>query len=79
VSINSPVSQLEKQVGVSNSETCDCSTFSHEIRTYMDAEDNHAAAASDQHPPEVCEQSQIDLRYDFRYEVFTPSLKPHPS
>lgn len=55
MSIESRLTKLENQVGVSDSATCDCSSFPHEIRTYMDAEDNHAVADSDVRPPEVCE------------------------
>lgn len=56
MSIESRLKQIEKGIGISDSETCDCSTFPHEIRTYMDEEDNHAAAASDERPPGVCER-----------------------
>jgi hypothetical protein len=55
MSIESRLSKLENQIGTSDSATCDCSDFSHEIRTYTDAEDNHAAAQSDERPPEVCD------------------------
>jgi hypothetical protein len=58
MTLSSRLAQLEKQVGVSESGVCNCSTFPHEIRTYMDARDNKAAAASDQRPPQVCEYCQ---------------------
>ncbi len=55
MSLDSRLVKLENQIGMSDSATCDCTSFPHEIRTYMDAEDNHAVADSDQRPPEVCE------------------------
>lgn len=56
MSVESRLAQLEKQAGISNGDVCACSSFSREVRTYMDAEDNRAEARADERPPQVCER-----------------------
>jgi len=50
------VGKLEQAAGVNGGAECNCPTLNRDIRTYMDADDNHAVADSDQRPPEVCER-----------------------
>ncbi len=56
MSIDSRLTQLERQAGVTDDAECNCPILNRDIRTYMDADDNHAVADSDQRPPEVCER-----------------------
>lgn len=56
MSIDSRLRQLEKQASESDSDECACAVLSCDIRTYMDAEDNKAAAVADVRPPEICQR-----------------------
>jgi hypothetical protein len=55
VSLDSRLRRLERQAGVDDGQACACKIGSSDIRTYMGAGDNHAAADADKRPPEVCE------------------------
>jgi hypothetical protein len=57
MTIQSRVKNLEQAVGIGagRSGECNCLTFKHEIRTYLDAEDNHLAADADDAPPKLCD------------------------
>lgn len=55
MSIDSRIKNLERRAGVTPGDVCGCDSFSRDIRTYMDAVDNQAAADADERPPVVCE------------------------
>ena len=54
MSIDSRIKNLERRAGVMPGDVCGCDSFSRDIRTYMDAVDNQAAADADERPAEVC-------------------------
>jgi hypothetical protein len=56
MSIDSRLTQLEKQAGISDGAECSCPTLNRDIRTYMGEEDNHATADADERPPKACDR-----------------------